>query len=345
MKFPVVLVSVSLALSVVIGLTLRRQGPEAITGPHRLRIGLSLDTLEVERWQRDRDQFTKAANRLGADVVAVSASGDDLRQIRDCEALINTAVDVLVIVPHDGTAMGEAVRSAHNAHIPVLAYDRMILNSAPDVYVTCDNIRVGEMQAQYLVDHLQGRKARIIRIIGPKSDSNSALFELGQDHVLNPLIARHEIEIVHQDYDDGWRADIAKRIVSAGITAAGRNIDAVLSPGDFTSGAAIQALLEEGLAGKVLVTGQDAELVACQRIVAGTQSMTVYKPLKLLADTAAEIAVKLARHDVLVAKATLNNGTADIPTVLLPVYLVDKDTMDSTVIKDGFHTRADVYGK
>jgi D-xylose transport system substrate-binding protein len=345
MKFPVVLVSVSLILSILIGLTLRHGGEKGLAGPHRIKIGLSLDTLEVERWQRDRDQFVLAAKDLGADVVAISASGDDLRQIRDCEALINNGVDVLVIVPHDGTAMGEAVRAAHNAHIPVLAYDRMILNSRPDVYVTCDNVKVGELQAQFLVDRLKGRKARIIRIIGPKSDSNSALFKQGQDNVLNPLIARGEVEIVHEDYDDGWRADIAKRIVSAGITRAGRNIDAVLSPGDLTSGAAIQALLEEGLAGKVLVTGQDAELVACQRIAAGTQSMTVYKPLKRLADTAAAVAVKLARHEVVVAQSTINNGTADIPTVLLPVYLVDKATMDSVVIKDGFHTHEEIYGK
>ena len=345
MRLRISLVVVSLLLSAAIGFALRRSESESSGGERKLRIGLSLDTLEVERWQHDRDLFTARARELGADVLAISASGDDERQVRDCQGLINDKVDVLVIVAHDGTAMAEAVRRAHEAAIPVIAYDRLILGCDLDLYVTCDNVRVGELQAGYIADRFKGKKARIVRIIGPKSDNNAALFKIGQDHVLQPLIDRGELTIVHEDYDDGWRADVAKRIVTAAITQAGRNIDAVLSPGDFTSGAVVQALSEEGLAGKVLVTGQDADLVACQRIVEGTQAMTIYKPLKQLAIRAADLAVKLGRRQPIVVRDSINNGKIDVPTVLLPVTVVDRESMDRTVIAEGFHTHAEIYGK
>jgi D-xylose transport system substrate-binding protein len=346
MKVRIALVVCSLVLSLLIGLTFRRGNAVASSeGPRRPLIGLSMDTLEVERWQHDRDLFVARAKELGADVMVVSANGNDTRQVRDCEALISNRVNALVIIPHDGAAMATGVKLAHEAHIPVLAYDRLILNCDLDLYLTFDNVRVGELQAGYLVDHLKGKKARIVRLLGSKTDNNAFLFKQGQDNVLGPAIARGEIEIVHEDWCDGWRPENAKKAVNAAITKVGHDIDAVLSSADILSGGAIQALLEEGLAGKVLVTGQDADLTSCQRIVEGTQSMTIYKPLKVIASTAAELAVKLAQREVIVAKEELSNGKIKVPSIYLPVYVVDKDTMERTVIADGFHTREAIYKK
>jgi len=344
MKTRVALVVLSLVLSVLIGLTLHRgSGPAVSSGPQRLLIGLSMDTLEVERWLHDRDMFVARAKELGADVLVVSANGNDTRQIRDCEALISNGVDALVIIPHDGAAMAKGVDLAHEAGIPVLAYDRLILNSDLDLYITFDNVRVGELQASYLVDQLKGRKARIVRLLGSKTDNNAFLFKQGQDNILGPAIARGDIEIVHEDWCDGWRPENAKKAVNAAITKAGRNIDAILCSADILAGGAIQVLLEEGLAGKVLVTGQDADLTACQRIVEGTQSMSIYKPIKNLASTAAELAVKMAQRKVIVAKQELNNGKVDVPSIFLSVHVVDKDNLESLVIADGFHTHDEVY--
>ncbi|MCX6945434.1 MAG: substrate-binding domain-containing protein, partial [Opitutales bacterium] len=129
----------------------------------------------------------------------------------------------------------------------------------------------------------------------------------------------------------------AKKVLNAAITKSGREIDAVLCSADILSAGAIQVLLEEGLAGKVLVTGQDADLSSCQRIVEGTQSMTIYKPIKNLANAAAELAVKLARREVIVAKEEIANGKTRVPAIFLPVHVVDKDTMERTVIAHGFH--------
>lgn len=304
-------------------------------------IGLSLDTLKEERWQRDRDTFIAAAKALGATVIVQSANSDDTRQVRDVESLISRNVDVLVIVPHNGAAMTRAVRSANEARIPVIAYDRLILNAPIDYYLTFDNVKVGEAQANYIVPRLPtDRTARIVRIYGAPTDNNAKLFKQGQDNVLLPLIKAGKIEVVHEDWALDWKPENAKRIMNAAITKAGRNIDAVVVSNDGTAGGAIQALLEEGLAGKVLVTGQDADLAACQRILRGTQSMTVYKPLKNLATLAAQIAVDVAKGNKPVTTATLNNGSRDVPSVFQTVISVDKDNLASTVIADGFHPAA-----
>ena len=183
-----------------------------------------------------------------------------------------------------------------------------------------------------------GGKGRVVRIHGPKTDQTGLLFKKGQDQVLAPLIAAGKIDIVHEDYAAGWRPENAKRIMNAAITTVGPIFDAVLTTNDGTAGGAIQALMEEGLAGKVLVTGQDADLAACQRIRRGTQTMSVYKPLGKLAERAAEVAVDLARRRIVVAEATVNNGIRDVPALLEEIVVVDRTNLEDTVIKDGFHS-------
>ncbi len=306
-------------------------------------IGLSLDTLKEERWQRDRDTFIAEAKKLGATVIVQSANSDDTRQVRDVESLISRKVDVLVIVPHNGAAMTRAVKSANEAKIPVIAYDRLILNANIDYYLTFDNVKVGEAQASYAAARLpKDRVARIVRIYGAPTDNNAKLFKEGQDNVLTPLIKAGKVEVVHEDWALDWKPENAKKIMNAAITKAGRNLDAVVVSNDGTAGGAIQALLEEGLAGKVLVTGQDADLAACQRIQRGTQAMTVYKPLKNLATLAAQVAVDVARGTKPATTATLDNGTKSVPSIFEKVISVDKDNLLSTVVADGFHKASDL---
>jgi D-xylose transport system substrate-binding protein len=344
-KVRILLVVVSLVLSVLLGLSIARGGLVA-AGPsdEGVTIGLSLDTLKEARWQADRDMFVKRAGELGARVLVLAANSDDTVQVSDVEKLITNRVDVLVVVPHDGTAMAKAVAMAHDAGIPVIAYDRIIRNSDLDLYVSFDNVRVGELQAKYLVGRLpKGRKGRIVRIYGAKTDNNAAQFKEGQDRVLQPLIESGEIEVIHEDWAEDWKPENAKRIVNAAITAHGPRFDAVLASNDGTAGGAIQALSEEGLAGKVLVTGQDAETVALQRIAAGTQAMTIYKPLRTLAQGAAELATQLARSRIVVARQTVNNGRKEVPAVLYDVVTVTRDNIVDTVVKDGLASYDDVY--
>lgn len=306
-------------------------------------IGLSLDTLKEERWQRDRDTFIAEAKKLGATVVVQSANSDDTRQVRDVESLISRQVDVLVIVPHNGEAMTRAVRSANQAKIPVIAYDRLIMNCAIDYYLTFDNVKVGEAQASYVAARLPpDRPARIVRIYGAPTDNNAKLFKQGQDQVLQPLIKAGKIVVVHEDWALDWKPENAKKIMNAAVTKAGRNLDAVVVSNDGTAGGAIQALQEDGLAGKVLVTGQDADLAACQRILRGTQSMTVYKPLKNLAALAAKVAVEVARGQKPATTAVTPNGLRDVPSVFEKVVSVDRANLHATVVAEGFHPAAEL---
>jgi D-xylose transport system substrate-binding protein len=344
-KIRILLVVASLVASVLIGLGLATRGPGAATGhDDGIVIGLSLDTLKEARWQADRDMFVKRAGELGARVLVLAANSDDTVQVGDVEKLITNKVDVLVIVPHDGTAMAKGVQLAHEAGIPVIAYDRIIRDSDLDLYVSFDNERVGELQARYLVDHLPtSGKGRIVRIYGAKTDNNASQFKRGQDRVLEQYVARGDIVVVHEDWAEDWKPENAKRIVNAAITANGASIDAVLASNDGTAGGAVQALSEEGLAGKVLVTGQDAETVALQRIAAGTQTMTIYKPLQTLARGAAELAVQTAARRIVVARQTVDNGHGPVPAVLYDVVTVTRENIVDTVVRDGQASYDDVY--
>ena len=348
MKLRISLVVLSCVLSVLIGLWLSRQGGTAAAGAKgKVLIGLSMDTLKEARWQVDRDLFTRRANELGAEVLVQSANSDDVQQIKDVDFLITRKVNAVVIIPHNGAAMAKSVEMAHQAGIPVIAYDRLITGCDLDLYVSFEPVRVGEMQARYVIDHLPQGKGRIVRIYGAKTDNNALLFKQGQDNVLKPAIERGDVQVIHEDWADDWKPENAKKIMNAAITRSeqGKRFDCqgVLASNDGTAGGAIQALLEEGLAGRILVTGQDADLVACQRIVQGTQAMSIYKPIKNLAARAAELAVKIAAGKPIIANAALANGKTDVPAVLLDVVAVTRENMMETVIKDGFHPYDEVY--
>ncbi len=340
----ILLTSLSLLLSITIGIVIA-QGHKNVQNhaiDNSIVIGLSMDTLKEARWQVDRDLFVAKAESLGVKVKVNSANSDDTVQLRDVNSFISDGVDAIVIIPHDGAAMAQAVRNAHEADIPVIAYDRLITDSDLDLYVTFDNVKVGEAQAQYLVNKLDG-KGKIIRIYGAPTDNNAKLFKQGQDNILKPYIDKGAITVIHEDWATDWQPQVAKQITNAAITNHGHDFVAILASNDGTAGGAIQALKEEGLAGKVIVTGQDAELAASQRIVDGLQSMTIYKPVKQLATHAAELAVKLASGKPIFAKDELDNGKTLVPSVFLEVTAVDKNNIQETVIADGFHSFEEVY--
>lgn len=341
-----ILVTVSLVLSVATGVVLSRSGRmEGVeSGRRKPLIGLAMDTLKEERWQVDRDLFSRHAEALGAEVLVQSANSDDSAQLTQVQSLITQGVDALVIIPHNGAAMAKAVELAHAAGVPVLSYDRLITGCDLDLYITFDNVKVGELQARFLAERIPaGGKLRVARIYGSKTDNNAALFKQGQDRVLEPLIREGKVEVVFEDWAADWKPENAKKIMNAAITKNGPTIDAVLASNDGTAGGAIQALTEEGLAGKVMVTGQDGDLAACQRIVQGTQTMTVYKPIKELASRAAEAAVKLATGRPIIARSGIDNGRMEVPSLLLEITAVTRENLRETIVADGFRAEADVF--
>lgn len=343
------LVLSSLALSVTLGLLLAGDAPSQkdASEARKPRIGLSMDTLKEARWQTERDVFVRRATELDVDVMVQAANSDDAKQIADVKALITSGIDVLVIIPHDGKAMAEAVRLAHAASIPVVSYDRLIRDADVDLYLSFDNVHVGFLQAAYLaksLPHSKEKPLRIVRIHGARTDYNVALLQEGQDEILAPLIAEGEVKVVFEDWAEDWKPENAKRIVNAAITQHGSNFDAVLADNDGTAGGAIQALEEEGLSGKIQVTGQDADLVALQRIARGTQAMTIYKPVTQLARRGAEVVVALAKRAPIIAREGIDNGKREVPSILYDTTTVTRDNIRTTVIADGVQTEAAVYG-
>ena len=310
-------------------------------GKDTVKIGLSLDTLKEERWQKDRDIFTAKAQALGAEVLVQAANSNDALQNSQAENLITQGVDILVVVPHNGKTAATIVRSAHDAGVKVIAYDRLINDSDVDLYVSFDNVRVGEMQAEYLTR--KKPSGNYVLIGGAPTDNNAKLFRQGQMNVLQPLVDKGAIKIVSNQWAEDWQPVKALKIMENALTRAANKVDAVVASNDGTAGGAIQALKEQKLAGKVLVSGQDADLAGCKRLVEGTQAMTVYKPIRKLAETAAELAVAMASGKMPETSKVVPNGKMDVPSVLLDPVVVDKDNLDQTVIADGFHKKEDIY--
>jgi D-xylose transport system substrate-binding protein len=309
-----------------------------------IKIGLSMDTLKEERWQHDRDLFVAKAKELGAEVLVQAANSQDAVQNSQAENLLTQGVQVLVVIPHNGKSAATIVDSAHKVGVPVIAYDRLIMDSDLDLYISFDNVKVGELQADYLVK--KQPTGNYMLIGGAPTDNNAKLFREGQMNVLKPYIKKGAIKVIGDQWANDWLPVEALKHMENALTKNHNKVDAVVASNDGTAGGAIQALAEQKLAGKVWVSGQDADLAACQRIVAGTQSMTVYKPIKKLAEKAAEVAVAMAKKQALTDKTKkVNNNKKDVPSVLLEPVQVDKANLDSTVIADGYQKKGAVYKK
>ncbi|MCP9494917.1 MAG: D-xylose ABC transporter substrate-binding protein [Pyrinomonadaceae bacterium MAG19_C2-C3] len=308
----------------------------------KIKIGFSMDTLKEERWQRDKELFEQRVRELGGEVLTTVANGSDADQINQCENLLTQGINVLVIVPHNGNALSNVVAAAKRQGVPVIAYDRLIRNADIDLYTSHQVEKMGEMQARYALDKVPN--GNYLLIGGSPTDNNAILMRKGQMNVLKPEADAGRIEIVAEPYAREWSADEALNLTENALTQNNNDIQAVVVSNDGTAGGVVQALQAQGLTGKTVVTGQDADLAGLQRIAAGTQTMTIYKPIRPLAYGAAEAAMKLARKEPLdAATDRINNGMKDVPAILHEPVVVDRNNIVSTVVKDGFQTYDKIY--
>lgn len=316
------------------------ESPEAVasgTGGDKPLIGVSFDSFVIERWQRDRDVFVSAAGDLGAEVNVQNANGDRSEQAAQIEYLIQKGVDAIVIVAVDCYGLADVVRKAHDAGIYVVAYDRLLMNADVDLYISFDNEMVGTMMAQSLVEHLPPG-ANIVSICGSPADQNVAQAKQGFDAVID----QSGLHVVMQEYAPNWLAETAYTVVNKAI-AEGLTFDGVHCGNDDLASQAFVALSEHRLASKVCLVGQDADLAACQRIVEGTQIMTVYKPVEKLAKRAAELVMQLLGGENVTASTTIFDGTYDVPYEKLAPIMVTRENIDRIIIDGGFHRREQVY--
>lgn len=303
----------------------------------KIQIGMSFDSFVIERWQRDRDVFVSTAQELGAEVNVQNANGDVEEQISQLEYLIEKKVDAIVVIAVDSEACSEVLQKAKEAGISVIAYDRLVRNADVDLYISFDNEKVGRFMAETLVNDVPSG-GNIITIFGPTTDHNVSLVEQGFNAIMNNA----GLNIVYSVYAKEWLAEEAYNAVNAAL-AEHPEIDGVMCGNDNLASEAVRALSENRLAGKVVVTGQDADLVACQRIVEGTQTMTVYKPVDELAKTAAEYAVKLAKDETIEVESTIDDGANDVPYMKLEPIAVNKDNLYEVIVEGGFQREEEVY--
>lgn len=305
----------------------------AQTKGKEIKIGFSIEAVKGERWQTDLDEFQRYAQELGAAVVTRSANGDDELQLRQVKELLEDGIDVLVFLPHDTSKAGPIVEAAHARHVPVISYDR--LASAPvDLYVGFDLFSVGLQQAQSLVE--KAPKGNYLLLGGSPLDANSKIVRAGQMKVLQPLIDRGDITIVADIWVPEWSPVEAYLLVRKALDRMDGPLTAIVASNDGIAGGAIQALEDKKVSGKILVTGQDADLAAVERIFGGSQLMTVYKPVRSEARTAAEAAVKLARRQSVETELSVPNGKLMTKAILLTPILVNDQNAKETVLKDGY---------
>jgi D-xylose transport system substrate-binding protein len=310
-------------------------------GPNEtVRIGFSMDTLKEERWQRDKALVEQRCKEVGAECEIQVANGDDAVQTKQCDNLLTKGVDVLIVAPHNGQIAASIVEAAHKQGVPVISYDRLIRNSDVDLYVSHQVVKIGQMQAQYALKNQP--TGNYVLIGGSPTDNNALLLRDGQMQVLKPAIDKGDIKVVSDQFAKEWKAEEALRITEDALTKTNNNIQAIVASNDGTAGGAISALPPQ-LVGKVLVTGQDASLDAVQRIVEGKQTMTIYKPIVPLANSAVDAAMKMARGEKVDAKDKVNNGKIDVPSILQEPIVLDKSNVMQTVVKDGYHKLEDIY--
>jgi D-xylose transport system substrate-binding protein len=307
-------------------------------GERPLQIGLSIDSFVIERWIRDRDVFVSAAKEMGAEVNVQNANGDVNEQIEQIQYFIKKQMDVIVVVAGDCEALSDVMKKAKAAGIKTMSYDRLVLNANSDMYISFDNKGVGSLMAENLVQNIP-EGGKVIMIQGPESDHNVAMIREG----FNSVLEGKNLDVVYQSNCEGWLAEHAYDYAKEALEKY-PDVKGIMCGNDDLATQVFKVLSEDRLAGKVCLVGQDGDLMACQRIVEGTQNMTAFKSVEEEARLAAEYAVMLGKGEPLKGiDQTINDGTYDVPYLELNPVAVTRENMDSVIIQGGFHAREDVY--
>ncbi len=310
---------------------------------NQIKIGFAMDTLKEERWVRDKEAFEARCAEMKVECVVTVANNIADRQANDVDNLLTQGVDVLVIAPTNATQAASMVQKAKAQGVPVISYDRLINSDQIDVYISHQVPVIGRKIAEYALEHAP--KGNYAMIYGASTDNNALIMKKEQLEVLDPAIKSGDIKIVADQFIPEWNPDEALKAAENALTQNNDKIDAFVVSNDGMAGGVVSALKNKGLAGKVIVTGQDAQLNALQHIAEGTQSMTVYKPIIPLANAAVDAAIKLAKKEKLENAAPFMNDAIqkEVPAILLEVTVVDKNNLMDTVIKDGYANYDDVY--
>ena len=305
-----------------------------------ITVGFSIDTLAMERWQRDLDVFMNTVNELGANIIVQNAGNNLDEQKRQIHYLGEKGIDVLVVVPKNAEELSDSIQKIKAKNIPVVSYDRLLRNCDVDLYVTIDCYEVGRLMANGMLNVTNKRNWYCI--LGAKEDFNMSMVSTG----LRQAITGRNISIDNIFYTDGWNYDLSYQHMLDLISS--KKIPQVLICGnDAIASSVLQALREYRFNDHIPICGQDADIEACQNILRGRQDFTIYKPIMELAEKSAELAVELAKvknaEKLEGVSETINNGAKDVPVFWLKPTLVDKNNIEDIIINSGFHSKSEIY--
>lgn len=281
----------------------------------------------------------------GVTIQYANANNNASTQQNQAEAVLTKGACILVVDPQDAEQAAVIVQKAKTTQVPVISYDRLIQDPDLSYYVSFDNVKVGELQGQYLADQFQkganGLKqgANLVLLAGAQTDNNALLFRQGALNKLQPLIDQKKINLVFDQYTPNWDPTRAQNLMEGALTKQSNDIQMVYAANDTLANAAIAALRSQKLNGKVPVTGQDATPTGIQNILSGDQTMTVYKPIPKEAEATAQLVAALSNGTepgALVNGQTKLKGGGQVASVLLNPIAVDKNNVKQTVLADGF---------
>jgi D-xylose transport system substrate-binding protein len=337
-----------LAAALVLGAAACGSSSNDSGGSNGAKIALLLPESKTTRYdQQDKPNFERRVKELCASctVIYANAGQDAARQQQQAEQAITNGAKVLVLDAVDVKAAASIVNRAKQSKIPVISYGRLVTNADLDYYVSIDPFKVGQQQGRALLDALKAKgesSPSVAMINGAPTDSNAAPYKKGAHSILDPA----GVKVVKEFDTPDWSPDKAQSEMEQTITSVGKNgFNGVYVANDGMASGAIAALQGAGInPASRPVTGQDAEVTAIQRILAGQQLMTVYQPIKKIAETAADLAVPLAQGKTppAIAKARVNNGKKAVPSVLLNTIVITKNNVKDTVVKDGFLTPSQI---
>jgi D-xylose transport system substrate-binding protein len=335
-------------------------GNSSASGPYSaakgcMKIGFLLPESDTSaRWEgNDHPDMIKAIQQYlpGATLDVKNANGSDATQLSQAEAMLTQGACILIVAPHDSQAAASIVEKALAQHVPVIAYDRLIQDKNTAFYVSFDNVKVGNLQGTYIADNYQSYVTNngnnnLVMISGSQTDNNALLFSQGAHKALDPLITGGKLNKVYETYTPDWNNATAQSEMEGALTKTGGKVAVAYVANDGMAGTVIAALKQANLAGKVLVTGQDATNAGLTNILLGLQSMTVYKAITKEANAAAQLAAALSKGTD-TSSLTSGNTTATkdggaLPSVLETPVAVDKSNIASTVLADGFVTKAQI---
>lgn len=300
-----------------------------------LKVGFLLPNFTDARYLKDRDFFSEKFKSLGGTVEIGNADNDAQKQEAQAEEMIKNGVKVLVITSVNQNTAASIVRMAKSKGIKVIAYERLIRNAEVDYYITFDHIEVGKIQAQYAMNKVP--QGNYVVICGDKRDNNAELIMKGQTEALSK--ANSSVKVIYKSYIEDWSEENANAEMRKVLNLYNEKVDVVLTANDGMAAGVIRALDEVQPGHPVITTGLDADINACKRIMAGKQSMTVYKSFKTQGEMAAELAYKIIKGEKITeAKAFTDNGSIQVPSILLVPVGVDQANIKNTIIADGFYS-------